>query len=96
MYICKTLHIIFYDCTYVEILEALSSLSMPTTTTTFANSTTVINQQFTRSTTLHHTSSVSSVKPTTTHISTITQSPQGLLNISIVCIVNVEEYRSTR
>ena len=81
---------------YTEILEALSSSSMPIMTTIFTNSTTTttISQQFTRSTAVHHTSSVSSVKPTKTHGSNITQSPQGLLKHGLfIIVVTVEEYR---
>ena len=37
---------------------------------------TTVNQQFTRLTTVHHTSSVSSLRPTTTSVNSITQLPQ--------------------
>ena len=64
----------------IEILETLSSSSsipvMTTTLTTtqFTNTvSTTVSQQFTRSTTVHHTSSVSSVRPTTTSVNSITQ-----------------------
>ena len=75
----------------IEILETLSSSSsipvMTTTLTTtqFTNTvSTTVSQQFTRSTTVHHTSSVSSVRPTTTSVNSITQLPgpelrQGVL-----------------
>ena len=75
----------------IEILETLSSSSsipvMTTTLTTtqFTNTvSTTVSQQFTRSTTVHHTSSVSSVRLTTTSVNSITQLPgpqlrQGVL-----------------
>ena len=80
---------------YVEMLEALSSSSsMPIMTTIFTNTNTTVSQQSTGSTTVHHTSCVSSVKATTTSVSSITQPPQGMLTCS-VCIVSVAEYRLT-
>ena len=71
---------------YVEILAALSSSSsMPIMTTIFTNTNATISQQSTGSTTVHHTSCVSSVIPTTTSVSSIIQAPQGMLAL-IVCI----------
>ena len=65
---------------------------MPIMTTIFTNTNTTINQQSTGSTTVHHTSCVSSVKATTTSVSSIIQAPPGMLARS-VCIVSVAEYR---
>ena len=72
---------------YTEILETLSSSSpvpMDVMTTTFTTTQTIrlstvsttVSQQFTRSTTVHHTSSVSSLRPTITSVNSITQLPQ--------------------
>ena len=72
-----------YLCT--EILETLSSSSpipVAVMTTTFTQTTrlstvsTTVSQRFPRSTTVHHTSSVSSLRPTTTSVNSITQLPQ--------------------
>ena len=74
-----------YLCT--EILETLSSSSpipvdvMTTTftttqTTRLSTVSTTVSQQFPRSATVHHTSSVSSFRPTTTSVNSITQPPQ--------------------
>ena len=69
---------------YVEILEALSSSSsMPIKTSIFTNTNTTISQQSTGSTTVHHTSCVSSVKATTTSVSSIIQAPQSMLTCSV-------------
>ena len=57
-------------------------------TTIFTNTNTTISQQSTGSTTVHHTSCVSSVKATTTSVSSIVQAPQGMLTCS-VCIVSL-------
>ena len=63
---------------YVEILETLSSSSsIPIMTTIFTNTNTTISQQPTGSTAVHHTSCVSSVKATTTSVSSTVQAPQG-------------------
>ena len=48
------------------------------------NTNSTISQQFTRSTTVYHRSSVSSVKPTTISVSSVIQPPQGGL-IHSVC-----------
>ena len=48
-------------------------------TTMFANTNTTISQLSTGSTTVHYTSYVSSVTPATTCVSSIIQSPQGML-----------------
>ena len=81
---------------YIEILETLStSSSVPIMTTIFTNTNTSISQQSTGSTTVHHTSCVSSVKATTTSVSSTIQAPPGMLTCS-VCIVSVEEYRLTK
>ena len=61
---------------------------MPIMTTIFTNTNTTISQQSTGSTTVHHTSCVSSVKATTTSVSSIIQAPQGMLMCS-VCIVSL-------
>ena len=66
---------------YAEILEAVSSLPVLTMTTAFTTTqinviSTTDSQQFSRYTTLHHTSSVSSVKHTTASVINITQLPQ--------------------
>ena len=72
---------------YTEILETLSSsspLPMDVMTTTFTTTqttrlstvSTTVSQQFTRSTTVNHTTSVSSLGPTTTSVNSITQLPQ--------------------
>ena len=58
---------------------------MPIMTTMFTNTNATISQQSTGSTTVHHTSCVSSVIPTTTRVSSIIQSPQGVL-IYIWCM----------
>ena len=69
---------------YVEILEALSSSSsMPIKTTIFTNTNAAISQQSTGSTTVHHTSCVSSVKATTISVRSIIQAPQGMLTCSV-------------
>ena len=67
----------------IEILETLSSSSsIPVMTTTLTTTqftstvSTTVSPQFTRSTTVHHTSSVSSVRPTTTSVNSITQLPE--------------------
>ena len=54
---------------------------MPTTFTTTQTTrlntvSTTVSQQFTRSTTVHHTSSVSSLRPAATSVNSITQLPQ--------------------
>ena len=57
---------------------------MAVTTTTFTTTettrlstvSTTVSQRFPRSTTVHHTSSVSSLKPTTTSVNSVTQLPQ--------------------
>ena len=77
---------LFFSYLCTEILETLSSSSpipvavMTTTfTTTHARLSTVsttVSQQFPRSTTVHHTSSVLSLRPTTTSVNSITQLPQ--------------------
>ena len=63
-----------------EILETFSSLPVLTMTTEFTAHinfiSTTDSQQFSRYTTLHHTSSVSSVKHTTASVINITQLPQ--------------------
>ena len=61
---------------------------MPIMTTIFTNTNTAISQQYTGSTTEHHTSCVSSVKATTTSVGSIVQAPQGMLTCS-VCIVSL-------
>ena len=74
------LFLMFYLlCT--EILETLSSSSPTpvatfTTTQTTSTVSTTVSQQFIRSTTVHHTSSVPSVRPITTSVNSITQLPQ--------------------
>ena len=81
----KCMFIFSYLC--IEILETLSSSSpipvavmtttFTTTQTTRLNTvSTTVSQRFPRSTTVHHTSSVSSVRPTTTSVNSITQLPQ--------------------
>ena len=67
-----------------EILEAFSSSPVPATTTEFTTTqiSTVsgtIGQQFSGFTTVHHTSSVSSVKHTTSGIDNVPQLLQGVL-----------------
>ena len=98
LYSCSMLHDRFlhtFLLLYVEILEALSSSSsMPIMTTIFTNTNTTISQQSTGSTTVHHTSCVSSVKATTS-VSSIIQAPPGMLTCG-VCIVSVAEYRLTK
>ena len=61
---------------------------MPIMTTIFTNTNTTISQQSTGSTTVHHTSCVSSVKTITTSVSSIIQAPQGMLTCS-VCIISL-------
>ena len=67
---------------FTGILET-SSLSSPipvmTTDQIISTVSTTVSQQFTRSTTVHHTSSVSSVKPTTTSATNVTQLRQGVM-----------------
>ena len=46
------------------------------TTTQTTRLSTAASQEFTRSTTVHHTSSVSLLRPTTTSVNRITQLPQ--------------------
>ena len=78
--------IILYDYIYAEISKALTSVPiLPAERTTFTTSrmsstvsTTTVSQEFTRSTTAHHTSSVLSLNPTTTSVTSTTQL-QGLL-----------------
>ena len=80
----KCMFIFSYLCT--EILETLSSSSpipvavittfTTTQTTRLSTVSTTVSQRFPRSTTVHHTSSVSSVRPTTTSVNSITQLPQ--------------------
>ena len=77
-----TIYSIFYVLyLFAEILEAFSSLPVLTMTTEFTTTqmntiSTTDSQQFSRYTTLHHTSSVSSVKHTTASVINITQLPQ--------------------
>ena len=74
-------------CCCVEILETFScssSIPVMTTFTTTQFTSTVSTTVSQRSTTVHHTSSVSSVRPTTTSVNSITQLPgpqlrQGVL-----------------
>ena len=81
---------LFFSYLCTEILETLSSSSpipvavMTTTftttqTTRLSTVSTTVSQQFPRPTTLHHTSSVSSLRPTTTSVNSITQLRQGVL-----------------
>ena len=64
-------------------------------TTIFTNTNATISQQSTGSTTVHHTSCVSSVKATTTIVSSIKQATQGMLTRN-ECIVNMTEYDVNR
>ena len=69
---------------YTEILETISSSSpipvavmttafTTTQTTRLSTVSTTVGQRFPRSTTVHHTSSVSSLRPTTTSVNSTTQ-----------------------
>ena len=54
-------------------------------TTIFTNTNTTISQQSTGSTTVHHTSCVSSVKATTTGVSSMVQASQGTY-VNVQCM----------
>ena len=77
---------------YAEILETLSSSSVSVmtktefTTTQISTVSAIVSQQCGRSTTVHHTSSVSSVICTTTTVNNVTQLRQGVFNVIIIIL----------
>ena len=69
---------------YVEILK-INSSPRPAMTTVFTTTKTIsaagstVSQQFSRFTTMHHTSGVSPVMSTTSGVNNVSQLPQGVL-----------------